>query len=223
MILLPNALVTVEYASEALNITAPADKLLLVDQINRASAVIDIHCHHVLRRGLRREIREGGNGTSMWLRNRPIISIQSVNIDSARAFGTSTIIDPTAYTFDERGVLYYETGFGYDPIEVKLEAGYDLVVYEKPVTPTTGLIYSNGSSLEIYDGTKWNAYTGLEIPQHVRHACLETILFIRRRTNARESGMVSKDKVFSDGATVNYEITLPRNVQELLGPEVSHV
>lgn len=80
----------------------------LRDVINEASSLIESYCNRKFRESTVIEVRDGGRTPEILLHQWPVTAITSVAIDSDRAFGVDTQLDPSTYTIGEN-----EKGEGY--------------------------------------------------------------------------------------------------------------
>jgi hypothetical protein len=241
MILMPNALARVEDVALELGVADPADFPALTSQVNRASVAIDRYCHGQLRRSERTRILDARGDLLVHLHERPLYSIRELNNDAARVFGLTTIIDPATYTFSQRGEIFLGSilAEGRDTVRAIYEAGYSLprfiqsaepVVHTpaEPDDPVAGDLWfdQNGSTwifalnTELPPVLVWTAYSTFVIPGNVTQATIEYVSFMRRRSMAGDAGLISRDRGFSEGASLNYEITMPVHIAQLLVDEV---
>src|SRR5262245_38083242 len=99
------ALIILSDVKTHLGITTSADDALLTQLQASADDFVEQYCQRSFAGGSFTEDHAGG-GSTLFLRNYPVTSITSVKVDTNRAFGPETVLDPTRYyVYADRGVI----------------------------------------------------------------------------------------------------------------------
>jgi len=134
MALNPNALL--ELAPAKIYLGIPLAELsqddLIEGFINECSTLIENYCNRQFRQVTHTERFDGVSVTEILMNQWPISSITSVHVDSKRAFGVDTLVDPSNYELfqDERGesilVQRFDQAFprGNKNVKIIYTAGY---------------------------------------------------------------------------------------------------
>jgi len=96
---------TLANVKSRLGVTGSADDSLLTLLMNSADRWVTNYCNRDFGGGTYTEYHPGGS-EFVHLRNFPVQSVTSVNVDPGYTFGSNTVISPTAYVVHlERGVI----------------------------------------------------------------------------------------------------------------------
>jgi len=135
MALNANALVELAPMKTYLNIPALeiSQDALIEGFINEISSLIENYCNRSFREQTHTERYNGVGVTELLLNHWPVNSITSIYVDSNRAFGASTLIDPANYEIfsDEKGEGYIVERFdavfprGRKNIKITYVSGYE--------------------------------------------------------------------------------------------------
>src|SRR5262245_50305906 len=99
------ALDTLANVKTALLITTDADDTMLTRLLGVAESFLEQHTGRAFAGGTFTETHPAGI-TVIFLRNFPVASVTDLRVDPARAFGSSTIRDPSTYVVHaDRGVI----------------------------------------------------------------------------------------------------------------------
>lgn len=187
-VLSPYALTTLDELKEMLKITNDAQDNFLERLINRSTSRMEGRTARKLKKRTGIVETQDGNGTSILRLNEwPIHGAIDLRVDSDRAFGTDTIVDPTTY------IVNQDNGI------VKLVS---VIIDRYTVFPL-----DRGNVRATYDG-------GYDpVPDDLNYACLETAMayFARHRQGA--PGIANES---GGGYAVTWIDGLPETVVQIL-------
>ena len=102
--------------------------------IDSASWAANTYTNRLLKSRTLTEYYDGDGSSVLWLNQRPVVSVTSINIDSGYTWGTDTLIDSTDYQvyLDEGKIAFTGTllSSGYRLVKVVYVAGYSTVPYD---------------------------------------------------------------------------------------------
>lgn len=197
MALKPNALVTLIEFKTFLQLPDPTTADPVFDPvyelfINGASGRAEKHCRVFLAlREDHEEIRSGSGKREMLLKQYPIQAVSGVYIDSARAFGVETLVDPSQYviTTDSEG-----NGIGLERLD--------------------GCVWDSGRhNIKVVYDCGYGATGTDEIPDDLKLAANFYAQFLQQRMKENDLGIATKSK---DTENITISSEMPKLVRELL-------
>lgn len=164
-----------------LGITTTATDSVLTTLVNNAGAFIERYCNRVFEQASYTETRNGNGASAIFMRNVPIISVQSVSVD-----GTSVPAAPDAISY----------GYIFDSNKVYLRGDARI----NPVTPGIFAGYPPTFSRGIQNITI--AYTAgyPTVPMDIAQACIELVAskFAKRMRIDKKSDVLAQETVSFD-------------------------